>query len=71
MSTLRIVDNDDDWMGVYMGDILVYQGHSISTTELLELLNIEYEHRKVDTEWMYRVGHLPDNIAEVKWDEEV
>lgn len=69
MVDITIVDGDD-WMGIYLGENLIYQGHSISTSSLLDLLNIEHQSRDVDIEWLHDRCELPEQITDVKWEEE-
>ena len=66
-----IVSNDDDWDGLYINGKLVFEGHSIPNTELLDALKgktlVGYERRTCDQAWLYDHGNLPDDLARVKW----
>lgn len=43
MSAITLVFNDEgDWMGVYKQGVLVYEGHSIEPTHLLDLIGLSY-----------------------------
>ncbi|RWH49571.1 MAG: hypothetical protein E5V72_02010 [Mesorhizobium sp.] len=64
----------DDWEGLYIDGELETQGHSISLSELLDIIKekgvIETaETRMVDLNWLGDHGTLPNNIEEVRWEQ--
>lgn len=60
-----LVSNDEgDWMGVYVGNDLVYQGHSIEPSRLLEIIGVSHTNYRD-----YSMGddsHLPRTRDELK-----
>lgn len=56
----------DDWMGVYIDEKLVYEGHSIAEDKLIKLCNIEHELIWCDDEWLCDRGNLPKEFKDVK-----
>ena len=47
---LVVSSTEDDWVGVYKSGDLVFQGHSVSGTQMLEALGIPYRERELDFE---------------------
>lgn len=45
MNRVQIISNFDDWGGVYLNGVLVYEGHDAATPprEILQCLGFEYE----------------------------
>jgi len=72
---IKLVDADD-WIGIYVNDKLVYEGHSIYPTQLLDILKkhadagFNYEAVECDDDWLAKRGNLPQNFNEVKRDED-
>ena len=60
----------DDWIGLYIDCELVYEGHSIETSHLLDLLlNKTFNQYSIiipDQEWLEQIGNLPKNVADIK-----
>ena len=61
----------DDWCGIYVDGLLVAEGHSLSTMEVVGICML---HRidnatssPVDIEWLHDRGDLPRQIEDVKW----
>ena len=73
MLEVTMVTNDDDWDGLYFGDELVTEGHSIHTYELLKLLEdkglLKFEVIIAD-EMLEEMGRCPSNLKDVIPDEE-
>jgi hypothetical protein len=64
MKSIVIVNGDEgDWLGVYLDGVLVYQGHSIEPSRLLEIIGISHTNSTVP---MNGGGHLPRTLAGVK-----
>lgn len=75
MAHIVTATNDDDWEGVYVDGKLVAQGHRISARDMAGIIveNQPVESntvRRVDDDWLYRAGQLPDLMAHVKWADE-
>lgn len=69
-----LATGDMDWQGLYVNGKLAAQGHNIQLHELadaiierLPRLDISYEEKSVDYDWMEDRGDLPDNIEEVEF----
>lgn len=69
MATVVDVINVDTWIGIYFNDRLVYEDHSISTRELLKLVDnrhIElHGYWECSIEWFENVGHFPEQLQDV------
>lgn len=68
-----VIVNGDDWEGLYINGVLVTEGHSISNRELAEAiierlprLNISYECKEADIDWLHDRGSLPEKLEKVK-----
>jgi hypothetical protein len=59
----------DDWDGLYIDDVLVYENHSIPNMTLIEELGISYHVIYPDQEWLEENGRLPTHLHEVKEEE--
>lgn len=63
----------DDWEGLYIDDILIEQGHSLSPEWAARQAIItppsKVDVREVDFNWLDNEGWLPDNLTGVKWHE--
>jgi hypothetical protein len=60
-----IVTDCADWMGLYRDGELVGQGHSFDAQDVLELLKIEHEVIIPDSEWLAKMGGLPEKLSDV------
>lgn len=62
----------DDWVGLYIDDILVKEGHEITAWEALEIIKQkEIKHYNmsgfdVDLDWIHDLGNLPEKLEDVK-----
>jgi hypothetical protein len=56
-----IQDNSGDWMGIYIDGKLVRENHSYDATDMLDVLEIEYEEHWIDME----DSRLPATLAEI------
>lgn len=59
-----------DWEGVYHGDWLIDQGHSVQLRDVLEALRYEVEVRSADEKWLESVGGLPNELDDVVFENE-
>lgn len=55
----------DDWIGVYIGGELKYEGHELHYRDLLNLLKIPFNTVYPNLDWLYSVGRLPERLKEV------
>jgi hypothetical protein len=67
---LKIIDGED-WIGIYIDNKLVYEGHNIPLLSLLDLLrqnglDIDYEIYGCDQKWLEERGNLPEKFEDVK-----
>lgn len=63
----------DDWSGVYIGDVLMREGHSVDPVDAA-IMAIEFKASGVvmwgvDVKWLEDRGDLPANINDVRWAE--
>ncbi len=66
---IKIVSNYDDWEGLYINDVLVYQHHKIPLRVILNELNINLEELEVSHEYLGEtVAELPKNIKDIPED---
>ena len=65
---ITIVDGDD-WSGLYVNGQLEHEAHRFSAAEVLYVLGIEFEFKRLDDKWIEEVGCLPENISDVKFDQ--
>jgi len=63
---ITIVDNHDDWMGIYVDGELVHEEHRIRLKDGLEALGIDFEEIFPDGRWLYEVGRLPKKLEDVQ-----
>ena len=61
----------DDWEGLYVDGVCVRQEHRLSVKDVLEALNIDVKYKRPDKEWIESRGHLPRQLSEVKFKENV
>ena len=66
ITDIAIVDNEDDWIGLYINGRLVLEGHELNLYAVLGLLKIQYEKILPDYDWLYEQGTLPEDIMEVQ-----
>jgi hypothetical protein len=62
---IHIIRSEDyDWIGLYVNDRLVHEGHSIQEEDLVKLLGFEYTHQ-VWTQEQFDVfgGRCPERRA--------
>lgn len=59
----------DDWMGLYIDDNLVYEGHEIEEEVLLKHLNIDCDALWADEEWLNNRGNLPKKLEDVQYEQ--
>jgi hypothetical protein len=59
----------DDWIGLYVGDQLVYEGHSLPWHFLMRHIDgcaiYEWNRYRVSDEWMEEVG-LPKRSTQIR-----
>lgn len=65
MKTATIIDNGDDWEGVYIDGKLIVQDHRINPKELLKQLGYFVETLEPDYEWLDAQGYLPEDLSDV------
>lgn len=70
-----VIVNGDTWEGLYINDVLVCQGHSVSLRELgeaicerLPRLNMSFDTKHADLDWLDGEGYLPETLEEVKFE---
>ena len=63
---ITIVDGDD-WIGIYKDGNLVYEDHSITSCELLKIVDIAHEFKEADYEWIGNLGNFPKLLDQVKF----
>lgn len=56
----------DDWVGLYIGGLLVYEGHDISNSNLMDVLGIPHEAVYPDDGWLADRGNLPEKLSDVR-----
>lgn len=70
MNRLTFV-NGDDWQGLYLNGILMYEGHSIPSYAYGDIINEtvggiqEYIALEVDYDWMTHNGVLPGYLSDI------
>lgn len=61
----------DDWVGIYIEDALMTEGHSISPIEAARVAieggATDVVSRDVDLDWIHDMGNLPVLIEDVIW----
>jgi hypothetical protein len=59
----------DDWVGLYVDGKLVFQGHSLSATHLLDILKIPYSESEHSAGYTNDIealgGEFPNTIQEL------
>lgn len=61
-----VEDPGGDWVGLYVNDVLIFEGHSLSGVQLLDLLALPFECVEADEEWLADCGNLPTTLADVR-----
>ena len=65
----------DDWEGLFVDGRLIYEDHSISTKYVANIITgnqpCSFEEKEVDMDWLYEIGTFPENIIDVKFNEEI
>jgi len=56
----------DDWEGLYLDGKLIWQGHTLESDVLLDLLQIENNTIWANLDWLHEQGGLPEELAEVR-----
>lgn len=68
MKVTLLEDSNGDWMGLYIGDELQRQGHSINAWDVLYALRerglIDFEYKEAETEDRY-----PESLSELNIEE--
>lgn len=66
MSAITLVFNDEgDWMGVYKQGVLVYEGHSIEPTYLLDTIGVPYSTINGLNMAALNISRLPHGLQEL------
>lgn len=70
MSKFQFVTNGDDWQGLYVNDVLVVQGHTLSARDWLNAIDtVAYaEAHEVSQDWLESVGDLPESFKRIPED---
>jgi hypothetical protein len=55
----------EDWVGIYRGTKLVYQGHSANPEIVVEALGLTYASYTANEEWLDRSGRFPEDLENV------
>jgi hypothetical protein len=55
----------DNWIGLYIDGQIVFQGHSLPPSTLLDLLGIPYKVLDANEKFYFDEGSLPDRKEEV------
>jgi hypothetical protein len=58
-----VTDEGGDWLGVYFGDKLAMEGHSLSARDLCDALDLEVEHIEIPS-WEKYGNRCPDILPE-------
>lgn len=64
---VTLVDNGDDWEGLYLNGKLVDQSHKILLEDLCRELKIRFMLRFVNKEWLNDRDSLPEDLSEVQY----
>lgn len=62
---VTIVSDGDDWEGLYIDGVLVFENHTVGAQDVLRALGIECDWVECDREWIDNRGSLPDDLNEV------
>jgi hypothetical protein len=71
-----VIVNGDTWRGLYINGVLVCQGHNVTARELgeaicerLPRLDMTYDEKYADLDWLDGEGYLPETLEEVKFED--
>lgn len=56
----------DDWEGLYVGDKLISEGHSLRVSDVLSHFGIGIDYVEADEDWLLERGSLPKSFKKVK-----
>jgi hypothetical protein len=59
----------DDWEGLYVDGVLVYESHTLTVGRVLRGIGVEFTYVAPDPQWLEERGSLPDRLDDVKRDE--
>lgn len=61
--------NSDDWRGLYVGEELVLEGHSLRAVDVANaaLGCTGVQEREADSSWLQEAGNLPSTLSQVRW----
>lgn len=67
MKKITFVDGCD-WQGIYLGDKLAIQNHSLHAIDVLEALGLklDYVESSIVDDFLCNHGQLPDKLKELK-----
>lgn len=65
-----VLVHGEDWSGLYLNGKLVYENHSISSETLLDCLEIPYDVRWVNEDWLFDFGSLPRTLGDVVYEDQ-
>lgn len=57
--------NGEDWSGVYLGNLLWREGHSVDWEDLLEMVGVKIDSIYADCDWLCSRGTLPEKLSDV------
>lgn len=60
----------DDWDGLYIDGVCVWQNHELEPETVLDQLGIRYESKSVDYDWLVERQRLPELLKDVVFDKE-
>lgn len=61
--------NSDDWRGLYVGEELILEGHSLRAVDVANaaLGCTAVQEREADCSWLQEIGSLPPTLSQVRW----
>ena len=60
----------DDWEGLYIGDELIIEGHSLDMLRVLDVLKVSYSYGEAEV-CLTAYGRCPPSLKDVEFDEVV
>lgn len=69
MSKNLVFVKGDDWQGFYIDSKLILEDHSLRVEDVLTQLGICASVKYANDEWLWKQGHLPENLEDVVLDE--